>query len=54
MYNQNFQKSAGTKIYIFPLKNMIETSGFFHCTLICKGNIWEKRNLEIFNCFIDM
>ncbi len=51
MYNQNFQKSAGTKIEISPLKNMIETSSFFHCTLICKMNIWEKRNLENFNRF---
>ncbi len=31
---------------VSPLKNMIETSGFFHYILICKGNIWEKRNLE--------
>ncbi len=31
-YNQNFRKSAGTIIEISPLRNMIETSVFFHYT----------------------
>jgi hypothetical protein len=45
-YNQNFLKSAGTKIEISPFKNMIETSGFFHCTLICKGISGRKGILK--------
>ncbi len=26
----------------------------FRFTYICKSNIWEQRNLDIFNCFTDM
>jgi hypothetical protein len=42
MYNQNFSKSASSKIVISPLTNMIETSGFLLFTHICKGNTWER------------
>jgi hypothetical protein len=44
-YKQNFRNSAGTKIEISPLRNMIETSGFFHYTHICNSNKIE-RSLE--------
>ncbi len=33
------EKTAGTKFEISTLRNMIETSGFFHCTHICSSNI---------------
>jgi hypothetical protein len=53
-YSHNFQKTAGTKIEISPLRNMIETSGFFHCRHICSTNIRKRRSFSIFNRFLDM
>jgi hypothetical protein len=38
MFNQFFFFSAGTKILLTLLINMIEISGFFLCTLSCKGH----------------
>jgi hypothetical protein len=48
------KKTAGTKFEISTLRNMIETSGFFHCTHICSSKIREKRSFEIFNRFVNM
>ncbi len=48
------RKTAGTKIEISPLRYMIETSGFFHCTDICSSNIIERKSFKIFNRFADM
>ncbi len=48
------EKMAGTKIEISPLRYMIETSGFFHCTHICHSNIIKRGSLDIFNRFVDM
>jgi hypothetical protein len=48
------EKWPGYKIEISPLRYMIETSGFFHCTHICSSNISERRSFKIFNRFADM
>jgi hypothetical protein len=48
------EKTAGTKIEISPLRYMIETSVFFHCTHICHSNIIKRGSLDIFNRFVDM
>ncbi len=53
-YSHNFRKMAGTKIEISPLRNMIETSGFFHCRHICSTNIRKIISYNIFNRFVDM
>jgi hypothetical protein len=53
-YSHYFRKTAGTKIEISTLRNIIETSGFFHCTHICSSNISEKRSFKIFHRFLDM
>jgi hypothetical protein len=41
-YSHNFRKTAGTKTEISPLRYIIETSGFFHCTHIYHSNITKK------------
>jgi hypothetical protein len=48
------RKRFGIKIEIYPLTNMIETSGFFLYTHICSSNVSERRRSDIFNRFLDM
>jgi hypothetical protein len=53
-YSHNFQKTAGTKTEISPLRYMIEILCFFRCTHICHSNIIKRGSLDIFNRFVDM
>jgi hypothetical protein len=40
------RKMAGPKIEISPLRYMIDPSGFFHCTHICRSNIIGEKVLQ--------
>jgi hypothetical protein len=41
-YISSYKISAGTKIVISPLKNMIEASCFFFVHTVAKGIPWRK------------